>query len=716
MKKTTLAACTALILGTSLALAAPAPEKLDYPQTKKVDQVDDFFGTKVADPYRWLEDDNSAETKAWVEAEDQLTFHYLDQIPYRDALKQRMKSVASYPRYSVPDQQNGDLYFFKNDGLQNQAVLYVDKGGAGHPEVLLDPNTFSTDGTVRLGEFQISKDAHYAIWSQTAIPGSDWDDIHVMDLKTRRPLEVLHWNKYSDGVGFVGDGFFYTRLPVPAPGTELTAPSINVKVYFHHIGESEDKDQLIYQIPDHPTFSPSISTTEDERFALLTVQDPSRSGNTLYVRDLSHNDTDFQPVVAEMSDDVYQVVDNDGDDLLIKTNHDAPNSSLQRYHLNAADGARWQSLIAEKSEPIDSIAYAGDRLFVTYLKDVAAQVRIYKRDGSSAGELKLPGLGTVGVAGGHHDQKTVYYSYTSMNYPNTIFRYDLKAGRSSVYRAPVVPGFRPEDYTVKQVFFKSKDGTRVPMFITYKKGLKLNGQNPTILYGYGGFDVTMNPYFSGLNLAWLEQGGIFVLANLRGGGEYGEKWHEAGMRFTKQNVFDDCAAAAQYLIRENYTSAMRLALSGGSNGGLLVAAVINQHPELFRVGLPDVGVMDLLRFQHFSAGVGWVADYGSSDNEADFKNQIKWSPLHNIKSGVNYPAMLVFTSDHDDRVVPAHSFKYIATMQAKDTGPLPHLIRIDTNSGHGASNLSKSIDEQADSMAFSWFNMGFTPHFPPAAH
>jgi prolyl oligopeptidase len=711
MKKIAVVTCSALLFAANLAHATEPVEKFDYPETKKVDQVDDYFGTKVADPYRWLEDDNSADTKSWVQQQNKLTFDYLDKISYRDQLKQRLKSIVNYPRYGIPQQRAGDLYYFKNDGLQNQSVLYVDQGGAGHGEVLLDPNTFSPDGTISLSEFQISRDGHYAIWAQTAIPGSDWDDIHVMDLKTRKPLEVLHWNKYSDGVGFVGDGFFYTRLPVPAPGTELTAPSLNVMVYFHHIGDSEDKDQLVYQIPDHPTFSPSVSTTEDERFAILTVQEPAKRGNSVYVRDLSKNETTFTPVVAEITEDAYNVIDDDGDDLLIKTDHDAPHSSLQRYHLHGAEAARWQTVIAEKPEPIDSISYAGDRLIVTYLKDVAAQTRIYKRDGSPDGEVHLPGLGTVGGFEGRHDLKTTYYSYTSMNYPSTIFRFDLKTHASSVYQAPRVPGFRPADYVVKQVFFKSRDGTRIPMFITYKRGLKLDGNNPTDLYGYGGFDVTLNPHFSSFNIAWLEQGGVYAMVNLRGGGEYGEKWHEGGMRFTKQNVFDDCIAAAQYLISQKYTSASRLELTGGSNGGLLVAAVINQRPDLFKVGEPEVGVMDLLRFQHFSAGIGWVADYGSSDNQDDFRNQIKWSPLHNIRNGVNYPAMLVITSDHDDRVVPAHSFKYIATLQAKDTGPAPHLIRIETNSGHGASNLSKDIDEEADSIAFAWTNMGYTPHF-----
>jgi prolyl oligopeptidase len=713
MKKYCFLAISTLTLAVSVAFGATT-EKFDYPQTKKVDQVDDYFGTKIADPYRWLEDDNAADTKAWVQAENRVTFGYLDKIEYRSQVRDRLKSLVNYARYSAPAQRNGDLYYTKNDGLQNQGVLYVDKGAAGHPEVLLDPNTFSPDGTIRLSNFQIDKAGHYAVWAQTAIPGSDWDDIHVMDLQTRKPLEVLHWNKYSEAVGFQGDGFYYQRLPVPAAGSELTAPSINMKVYFHHIGDDQAKDQLVYETPDHPTWFPGISTTEDERFAILSVEDPSKNGNSILVRDESKHETAFVPVVGEISDDKYDVIDDDGDDLIIKTNHDAPNYSIQRYHLNATSGSRWQNLIAERPEPIDAAGYVGDRLFVTYLKDVAHKVEIFKRDGTSDGDVALPGLGTAGGFAGRHDDRSVYYSYTSMNYPNTIFRYDLSSRSSSVFQAPVVPGFKPEDYVVKQVFFKSKDGTKIPMFISYKRGIKLDGKNPTKLYGYGGFDITMNPYFSAFNIAWLEQGGVFAMVNLRGGGEYGEKWHLAGMRYNKQNVFDDCIAAAKYLIAEKYTSPKRLALEGGSNGGLLVGAVVNQRPDLFQVALPEVGVMDMLRFQHFSAGIGWVSDYGSSDNEKDFHNLIKYSPLHNIKDGVNYPAMMVITSDHDDRVVPAHSFKYIATMQAKKTGPAPHLIRIETNSGHGASNLSKRIEEAADTMSFAWSNMGVTPHYPVA--
>jgi prolyl oligopeptidase len=502
-------------------------------------------------------------------------------------------------------------------------------------------------------------------------------------------------------------------MPTPAPGTELTVTASNQKVYFHKIGDPQSADKLIYEDPEHPDFYNSVSTTEDERFAFLSSEDPSKRGNRLSVLDETSPNKTFRPLVAEITDDQYLPITNIGSTVILSTNHDAPNSKLIKVEIDG-NVPTFTDIVAEKPESIEHVGSAGNHLFLTYLKDATSRVEVYDMSGKFENKIDLPGLGTAEGFDGEKGDQTVYYTYASINYPDTVFRYDMAARTSAVFAAPKIPGFNPNDFVVKQVFYKSKDGTRVPMFIGYKKGLKLTGQNPTILYGYGGFDVSLTPWFSSADIAWMEQGGVYAVANLRGGGEYGEKWHEAGMRFNKQNVFDDCIAAAQYLIAEKYTSPKRLALEGGSNGGLLVGAVINQRPDLFQVGLPEVGVMDMLRYQKFSAGTGWVSDYGSSDDEAQFRNLIKYSPLQNIKSGVNYPALLVRTSDHDDRVVPAHSYKYIATVQAKDTGPRPHLILIETNSGHGASNLSKDLAQRADVMAFAWNNMGYTPKYPIA--
>ena len=687
-------------------------QHLTYPQTKKTDQVDTYFGTPVADPYRWLEDDNSAETKAWVTAQNKVTFDYLNTIPYRGKVLERIKSLANYARYSAPFKKNDDVFFYKNDGLQNQSVLYVQKGYEGKPEVLLDPNSFSPDGTVRLTSFVLSKDGRYAAYGRTAIPGSDWYDLYVMDMATHKTLpEVLHWARYSSA-SWRGDGFYYSRYPEPEKGKELTAKNEFQKVYFHKVGTPQSADTLVYEDVAHPGFYVGVGTTEDERYAVLSVQDPDKRGNSLFVRDDAKGDTAFTPIVKENSDDSFNVLDNVGEKLLIQTNRNAPNQKVMLYDPAHPAEADWSTVLPEKPELLENLTATGGKLFATYLKDVSGHTFVYDRSGKLENEITLPGPGTVGGFAGEKDDKDTFYVFTTLNYPPTIFRYDIASRASKLYRAPVIPGFKSEQYTSTQVFYHSKDGTRVPMFLVYKKGLKRDGKNPTILYGYGGFDITINPSFSASRIAWLEQGGIFAIANLRGGGEYGEKWHDAGTKLKKQNVFDDCIAAAEFLIKEKYTSASHLALQGGSNGGLLVGAVVNQRPDLFKVALPEVGVMDMLRFQKFSAGTGWVADYGSSDDETQFHNLLGYSPLHNIKAGANYPAILVMTSDHDDRVVPAHSFKYTATMQEKNPTGNPKLIRIETNSGHGASNLAKTLEETADMYAFVWKNIDFIPKYP----
>ncbi len=705
-------ACVAALalLGSTLSPVAFA-QALHYPVIKKTDHTDTYFGTVVADPYDSLEDGNSPDTKAWIAAQNSLTFSYLDKIPYREAVFKRIQNLVNYAKYSAPFRKNGKVYFYKNDGLQNQAVLYVQDGDHGTPQVLLDPNTFSPDGTIRLTSFDLSRDGRYAVYGRTAIPGSDWNDLYVMDMRTHTTLpEVIHWVKFSSAA-WHGDGFYYSRFPEPEKGHELTATDRNQKVYFHRIGTAVSTDQLVYEDPQHPTYFVDVGTTEDERYAVLTVQDPSKRGNSLFLRDDNLGEHGFKPIVKDITENRYSVVDNQGDRLLIETNHNAPNQKVMLYDPRQPDEKDWKMVLPEQADLLESVSTGGGKLFATYLKDVAAHAYVYDMNGKLEHEIALPGPGTVGGLGGLKEDKDVFYVFTAMNYPPTIFRYDIASGQSSVYHTAEIRDFDPSRYESRQVFFHSKDGTRVPMFLVYKKGLKLDGRNPTILYGYGGFNITLNPTFSPARIAWLEQGGIYAMANLRGGGEYGEKWHEAGMRLNKQNVFDDCIAAAQYLIAQKYTSPDRLALLGGSNGGLLVGAVINQRPDLFQVAVPEVGVMDMLRFQKFSAGVAWVSDYGSSDDETQFRYLLKYSPLHNIKAGVRYPATLVVTSDHDDRVVPAHSFKYTATRQEKSDGSTPVLIRIETNSGHGSSNLSKALQETADVYSFIWNNMGVVPHY-----
>lgn len=707
---------TAPIAVASLALAAVAVAQtappLVYPQTRKVEQTDTYFGTTIKDPYRWLEDDRSEETTAWVEAQNKVTFGYLGKIPYRDKVKERLFTLANYPKYGAP-YRRADWYFFsKNEGLQNQSVLYVQKGLNEPASVMIDPNALSKDGTTRLAGFSVSKDGKYAAYALSRA-GSDWQEIHLQDIRTKQVLtDTIEWVKVS-GMAWQGNGFYYSRYDAPEPGKELTTKNENHKVYFHKVGTSQSDDALVFEDKDHAQRFHTVDTTEDERFAILNVSDrgTGKKGNALFVKDSTKPSATWQPLIPEVGDSQFGIVDNVGDKFLVETNHKAPNGRVVLIDPAKPDESNWKTILAEKPEPLTGVGTAGGRLFVTYFKDVTSRVYAYSYDGKMENEIKLPGLGSAGGFGGNHDDKFFFFTYTSYNYPPTIFRYDIEDKKVSQYRTPKIPGFKPSDYEVKQVFYKSKDGTQIPMFLTYKKGLKLDGKNPTLLYGYGGFNISETPGFSATRIAWLEQGGVYATANLRGGGEYGEKWHEAGMRLSKQNVFDDFIAAAEYLISEKWTSPEKLSVMGGSNGGLLVGAVINQRPELFRAAIPSVGVMDMLRFQKFTIGWNWIPDYGSSDNEADFKNLVKFSPLHNIRSGVNYPAVMITTADHDDRVVPAHSFKYAATLQDTYKGPNPILIRIETQSGHGASNLTKGLESTADIYSFLFYNLGVTPKF-----
>jgi prolyl oligopeptidase len=683
----------------------------DYPQTRKDNQVDDYHGVKVADPYRWLEDDNSAETAKWVEAENKVTFGYLEKIPYRAQVKTRLEQLFNFPKYTPAFRKGDYLFFTKNDGLQNQNVVYAQKGLEGAPEVLLDPNKFSGDGTSRLGAFNVCEDGRYAAYG-VSVGGSDWQEGHVIEIATRKVLtDDLKWIKFN-GFGWAGNGFFYSRFDAPEPGHELSSKNEFQKVYFHVLGTEQSADELIYEDKQNAQRFQSVATTNDERFAILTISDRGKGkrGNALYFRDLAKKEKAFTPIVTEIGDDYYVVVDNIGEKFLIATDHDAPKGKLMLYD-PVNPNAPWKVILPEKADSLDNVESLGGKLFATYLKDVASHVFVYSQTGQLENEIELPGAGAATGFRGNRGDKDAFFLYTSFNYPPSVFRYDLASKKASPYRMAEVHGFRPEDYETKQVFYNSKDGTRIPMFLVYKKGLKLDGANPTLLYGYGGFNITMAPAFSPLRLALLEQGFVYASANLRGGGEYGEAWHDAGTKLKKQNVFDDFIAAAEWLIANKYTSPEKLAINGGSNGGLLVGAVMNQRPELFHVAVPQVGVMDMLRFQKFTIGWNWAADYGSSDDAEQFKAIYKYSPLHNIKAGVKYPATFITTADHDDRVVPAHSFNYAATLQAAASGANPVLIRIETKSGHNASSTAKNIELAADVYSFLFYNLGVTPKY-----
>ncbi|RYY94956.1 MAG: S9 family peptidase [Chitinophagaceae bacterium] len=707
------------LLGTLLAAPfalAAQPGALAYPSTRRVDTLSNYHGTPVADPYRWLEDDRSAETKAWVAAQNKVTFGYLDGIPYRAQWMKRLEELNNYPKWGAPFRNNDYYYFYKNDGLQNQSVLYRQRGLNGRPEPVLDPNGFSAEGTTSLATFSLSDNGRYAVVGKSA-GGSDWRSFFVMDMQTLKYLpDSLAWIKTS-GAAWAGDGFFYSRYPTPAPGTELSTRNENHQVFYHRVGTPQEKDVLVYEDAANGQRFHNLSTSEDERYALLYIRDrgKGKNGNALWYRDMKAHGVQFEPLIREVGEFTYSFVTEAPDGrFLVLTNDGAQNNRLVSIDPNNPDRADWKTIIAEAPENITGISTAGGKLFVTYLKDVTSRVYVYSTNGTREREVKLPALGTASVFGGKKADKELFFSFTSFTFAPTIYKYDIASGSTSVFRKPELK-FNPDDYVTEQLFFPSKDSTKVPMFIVYKKGLKRDGSNPTLMYGYGGFNISSNPSFSPTRIGWLEQGGVYVLVNLRGGSEYGEQWHEAGMRHKKQNVFDDFIAAGEYLVREKYTSKERLAIQGGSNGGTLVGAVMNQRPDLFKVAIPQVGVMDMLRFQKFTIGWNWIAEYGSSENAADFKTLYNYSPLHNLKRGVNYPATLITTADHDDRVVPAHSFKYAATLQEVYKGSNPVLIRVDVNSGHGASNLKKALETTADIYSFIFHNMDLAPKFGGAA-
>ncbi len=700
-------AAAALGLVAVVAMAQP----LTYPSARKTQQVDDYHGVEVRDPYRWLEDDRSPETARWVKAENQLTAAYLAKIPYRHQVRARLDLLYNFAKYTPPFRRAGYLFYRKNSGLQNQSVLYVQKGLTGTPRVLLDPNRLSADGTSQLATYSVSKDGKYLGYTVSR-GGSDWQEGHVIEIATGKVIaDHLIWLKFTD-LSWAGDGFFYTRFPAPQAGRELSSKNESQSVYFHRVGTSQQQDSLVYEDKQHPTRLFDVGTTEDERFAILAVEDASlgKTGNALFYRDLTKGDTKFQTIVPNVTDDQYALIDNLGGKFLILTNWKASNKRVLLFDPGQA-ASPWKVVIAERPNSIESMTQAGGKLFANYLEDVATHEYVYGLDGKLENEIMLPGPGSATGFVGERDDTSVFYSFSSPNIPPTIYRYEIATRQSSVFRAPTIPSFDPAKFETKQIFYKSKDGTRIPMFLTYRKGLVLDGSNPTLLYAYGGFDLITAPTFSALRLALLEQGFVYASANIRGGGEYGEKWHRAGMKLRKQNVFDDFIAGAEWLISEKYTSSKKLAILGASNGGLLMGAVINQRPELFRAAVVQAGVLDMLRFQKFTIGSDWISDYGSSANPEEFKALYAYSPLHNIRAGVKYPATLITTADHDDRVVPGHSFKYAAALQAGASRANPVLIRIDTNSGHGPSSTTKILEQTEDIFSFLFYNLGVTPHF-----
>ncbi len=686
----------------------PQPE-LIYSETKKVDVVDDYFGTEVPDPYRWFEDINSKDVKSWVKAQNEVTFSYLEQIPFREKIRQRITELYDYPKYSSPFRAGDYYFFYKNEGLQNQSVIHVQKGLDGEPEVFIDPNKLSPDGTIRIYLIGFSKDNRYAAYSRSEA-GSDWQEIRIMEIETKKELkDRIRWVKFS-GAAWYQDGFFYSGYDEPKPGQELKEQNKHQKIFYHELGDPQKKDKLIYEDREHPLRYVSADVTEDSKYLVLVVSEGT-SGNELHYKELGEEKAEFKPLITGFDNDSY-IIDNLEEKFLVYTNIDAPNYRVVKIDPNALERDKWVDVIPEKAEVLNSTNTAGGYLFCRYLKDAHTQVFQHDLEGNLVREIELPALGTASGFGGKKEHKTLFYVFTSFTYPPTIYKYQVEDGTSEIFRKTKVP-FNPEDYVTHQVFYTSKDGTEVPMFLVHKKGINKNIKNPVFLYGYGGFNVSLTPSFSSTRIFLLENGFIFAQANLRGGGEYGEKWHEAGMLLNKQNVFDDFISAAEFLIDEQYTSKDKLAIAGASNGGLLVGAAMTQRPDLFAVALPAVGVMDMLRYHKFTVGWGWVVEYGSSEEEKHFENLYSYSPYHNLKEGVCYPATLVTTADHDDRVVPAHSFKFIAALQEKHACENPVLIRIETRSGHGSSSTTKMIDELTDEYAFMCYNLGVSVNKEP---
>ncbi|WP_304133198.1 prolyl oligopeptidase family serine peptidase [Mesonia mobilis] len=680
---------------------------LNYPETKKVDTVNTYFGTEVKDPYRWLEDDRSEETEAWVKSENKVTFDYLNQIPYRDSLKQRLSKLWNYEKVSAPYKEGDYTYFSKNNGLQNQYVIYRYKTGEdpSTAEVFLDPNKFSEDGTTSLGGMSFSEDGKTLAYAISE-GGSDWRKVIVMNAETKEITEDTLVDIKFSGMSWKGnEGFFYSSYDKPK-GSELSAKTDQHKLYYHKLGTSQKEDELIFggnEAEKHRYVGGSV--TEDNKYLLIRAS-VSTSGNKLFLKDLENPEAELKTIIGTTETDTY-VIENEGSKLYLVTNKNAPNKKIVTVDAANPSPENWVDFIPE-TENVLSPSTGGGYFFAEYMEDAVSAVKQYDYEGNLVREVDLPGLGSVGGFGGKKEEKELYFSFTNYITPGSIYKYNIEEGTSELYRKPKID-FKAEDYESRQVFFASKDGTKVPMIITHKKEIELNGKNPTILYGYGGFNISLTPSFSITNAVWMEQGGIYAVPNLRGGGEYGKEWHDAGIKTKKQNVFDDFISAAEYLIENKYTSQEFLAVRGGSNGGLLVGATMTQRPDLMKVALPAVGVLDMLRYHTFTAGAGWAYDYGTAEDSKEmFEYLYNYSPVHNIKDGVEYPATLVTTGDHDDRVVPAHSFKFAAELQKKQTGNNPVLIRIETNAGHGAGTpVSKTIEQYADIYGFTLWNMGF---------
>ena len=696
MKKQLLMTMATVLLSTSA-----SAQGIQYPKADKDGTVDNYFGTEVADPYRWLEDDTSAKTSAWVEAENKITNAYLSKIPFRQKLLKRLTEVANYEKLSAPRKHHGRWYFYKNDGLQNQYVMYVMDQLGGTPRVFLDPNKLSTDGTVALQGVYFSNNGKYAAYTISR-SGSDWQEFYVIDLKTGQlTTDHIEWAKFS-GAAWQGDGFYYSAYDAPTQGKEFSNVNEGMKIYYHKIGTPQSDDVLFYQNPAQPKRFYTVSVNEEETMMFL-YEDGAGAGNTLFVRDLRKPNSQFIQMTADM-DYRYTPLYTEGEKIYLFTNYGAPRNRIMTADIKRPGINDWQELIAEQQNVLNNADVINRQLILTYSQDASDHAYLYGLDGRQIREVKLPSVGSVGFTGDEREPEC-FYTFTSFTVPGTIYRYDMATGESTLYAKPNVK-FQQEDYTSEQVFFQSKDGTRIPMFLTYKKNVK--SPRPVYLYGYGGFNIALVPSFSANRIPFLEQGGIYAQVTLRGGSEYGEEWHLAGTKMQKQNVFDDFIAAAEWLIREGYTTNEKIAIVGGSNGGLLVGACMTQRPDLFRVAIPQVGVMDMLRYHKFTIGWNWASDYGTSEDSREMFEYLRgYSPLHNLKPGTSYPATLVTTADHDDRVVPAHSFKFAATLQECHKGTNPVLIRIDTKAGHGGGKpLAKILEEQADIYSFILYNMG----------
>lgn len=681
--------------------------QIEYPVAGKVKQTDSYFGTVVDDPYRWMEDLNSPELRDWIRKENKITFDYLDKIQFRQKIKDRLTELYNFEKYGVPFKAGNYYFFFKNDGLQNQSVLYRLESFYSEPEVFLDPNTFSADGTLALTLVSPSRDGKYLVYGISK-SGSDWNEFHIMSIETKRKLtDNLKWIKFS-GANWYKDGFFYNKYDEPMQGEEFTNQNRNQKVYYHKIGTYQSQDILIYEDKENPDRTFSLFSSEDERFLFLSISQKGYTGNALYYK-ISSADIEFTAFpFTEDFNSKFSVVNNTGDSVYLITNYEAPNNRLVLHNPFMMEKV-YKDIIPEKEIVLTTAKLIGGNFFAEYIKDVTERIYAFNLNGGLIKEIRLPVPGTVTGFGGKKEDKETFYSFASFTYPTEIYRYDIDKGESALLFKPDIK-FNSEDYITEQIFYDSKDGTKIPMFIVYKKGMLKNGNNPAVLYAYGGFNNSQLPSFSISRIMMLECGAVFALANIRGGGEYGEKWHESGMLLNRQKVFDDFISAAEYLVKNNYTSPSKLAVQGGSNGGLLVGVVVNQRPDLFKVALPAVGVMDMLRFHKFTIGWAWVSEYGSSDDLENFINLYSYSPYHNIRSGVNYPAVLVTTSDHDDRVVPSHSFKYIAKLQEVYRGDNPVLIRIETDAGHSAGKpTTKIINELTDVLSFLFYNLEHNP-------